>query len=145
MAPLLTPFPFFQQPPSSSAPIPIDGKRHTLTGNFRRHERFHSNFLPADRDVLVYLPSGFEDHPDRRYPVLYLHDGQNVFDGATSFVEGQEWHVDETAEELIRKGAIQPLIIVGIYNTGVHRLDEYTPTRIDVWAMAARQTFTDAC
>ena len=128
MVPILTPFPFFQQPPPAQQPIPLDGKHHTLTGNFRRHERFHSNFLPADRDVLVYLPPGYEENPDRRYPILYLHDGQNLFDGATSFVEGQEWHVDETAESLIEQGEIAPLIIVGIYNTGLSRIDEYTPT-----------------
>jgi len=59
--------------------------------------------------------------------VFYLHDGQNLFDEETAFA-GQEWRVDETAEELIRSGTIQPVIVVGIYNTGVHRIDEYTPT-----------------
>ena len=128
MIPILTPFPFFQQPPPSAAATPSDGKSHTLTGNFRRHERFHSNFLPSDRDVLVYLPPGYESERNRHYPVLYLHDGQNLFDGATAFVPGQEWHVDETAESLISQGRIQPIIIVGIYNTGHARMDEYTPT-----------------
>jgi len=124
----LTPYPFFQQPPPSPYVIPHDGKHHTLTGNFRKHERFHSNFLPDDRDVLVYLPPGYEETRGRSYPVLYLQDGQNLFDGATSFVPGQEWHVDETAEYLIRHGVVEPLIIVGIYNTGMARMDEYTPT-----------------
>ena len=127
MIPILTPFPFFQQP-LPAQPISPDGKHHTLTGNFRRHARFHSNFLPDDRDVLVYLPPGYESDTGRHYPVLYLHDGQNLFDGATSFVEGQEWHVDETAEDLITRGVIQPIIVVGVYNTGSHRMDEYTPT-----------------
>jgi predicted alpha/beta superfamily hydrolase len=115
--------------PSSAYIAPDDGKLHTLTGNFRRHERFHSNFLPNDRDVLVYLPPGYEDDRDRHYPVLYLQDGQNLFDGATSFIPGQDWHVDETAEWLIGTGTITPVIIVGIYNTGAFRMDEYTPTR----------------
>ncbi len=122
-----TPFPFFQQPPPAPA-VTEDGKHHTLTGNFRRHSGFRSNFLAEERDVLVYLPPDYESNTDRRYPVLYLHDGQNLFDGATSFVEGQDWRVDETAEALISQGVIQPLIIVGIYNAGMHRLDEYTPT-----------------
>ena len=101
---------------------------HTLTGDFRRHAKFHSRFLPTDRDVLVYLPPGYETEKRRRYPVLYLHDGQNLFDGATSFVPGQEWRVDETAQALILSRAIEPLIIVGIYNTGKERVEEYTPS-----------------
>jgi predicted alpha/beta superfamily hydrolase len=59
--------------------------------------------------------------------VLYLHDGQNVFDKATSV--GEEWRADETAMGLIASGAIEPLLIVGVYNTGEHRADEYTPAR----------------
>jgi enterochelin esterase-like enzyme len=95
----------------------------------RKHERFASQFLPDTRDLIVYLPPGYEAEPDRRYPVLYLHDGQNLFDGATAFVPGQDWHVNATADEMIRRHDIEPLIIVGIYNTGEHRIDEYTPTR----------------
>jgi predicted alpha/beta superfamily hydrolase len=59
--------------------------------------------------------------------VLYLHDGQNVFDAATSF-GGVEWGVDETAERLIRSKAIDPLIIVAVANMGEDRVHEYTPT-----------------
>ena len=95
-----------------------------LTGDFRKHQNFRSRFLKHDRDVLVYLPPDYEKNKQRRYPVLYLHDGQNLFDGKTSF--GQEWRVDETAQHLIETGAIEPLIIVGVYNTGA-RTDEYTP------------------
>ena len=101
---------------------------HTLIGDFRTHTKFHSKFLPTDRDVLVYLPPGYEKEKRRRYPVLYLHDGQNLFDGATSFIPGQEWRVDETAQALITSKAIEPLIIVGIYNTGKERVEEYTPS-----------------
>jgi predicted alpha/beta superfamily hydrolase len=63
--------------------------------------------------------------------VLYLQDGQNCFDGATSFVPGPdgEWQADETAERLIRAGTIEPLILVGVYNAGAERINEYTPTR----------------
>jgi predicted alpha/beta superfamily hydrolase len=60
--------------------------------------------------------------------VLYLQDGQNLFDPHTAF-GGQDWRADITADELIRRGAIEPLIIVGIYNTGVRRISEYTPTK----------------
>ncbi len=100
---------------------------HTLTGDIRFHNGFHSNILNNDRDVVVYLPPGYESHKDKRYSVFYLHDGQNLFDGATSFIPGQEWRADETAQSLIAAGKVEPLIIVGIYNTGKDRIEEYTP------------------
>jgi predicted alpha/beta superfamily hydrolase len=103
-------------------------EQHTLTGEFRTHKSFHSRFLSADRDVLVFLPPGYDANKKQRYPVLYLHDGQNLFDGATSFIKGAEWHVDEAAQALIGSKAINPVIIVGIYNAGKDRIDEYTPT-----------------
>src|SRR5436190_4704306 len=99
---------------------------HTLTGDIRVHKSFHSGILNNDRDVLVYLPANYESNEKKRYPVLYLHDGQNLFDGATSFIPGQEWRVDETAQMLIQSGKIEPLIIVGVYNTGKDRVNEYT-------------------
>lgn len=101
---------------------------HTLTGDFRRHPRFRSRFLPSEHTLMVYRPPGYRDDRVRRFPVLYLHDGQNVFDRATS-ATGTEWSVDETAQRLIEAGAIEPIIIVGVYNAGDHRIDEYTPTR----------------
>jgi len=104
---------------------------HTLTGDIRFHNDFHSRFLVHDRDLIVYLPPGYQNTKQKRYPVLYLHDGQNLFDGATSFIPGRDWRVDETAEHLIKAGEIEPLIIVGIYNTGFDRVDEYTPTLDD--------------
>ncbi len=100
---------------------------HTLTGDIRLHKAFHSNILNNNRDVIVYLPPVYKAHKEKRYSVLYLHDGQNLFDGATSFIPGQEWRVDETAQQLIAAGKVEPLIIVGIYNTGKDRVDEYTP------------------
>jgi predicted alpha/beta superfamily hydrolase len=103
-------------------------KAHTLTGEFRYHENFPSALLNNHRTLIVYLPPGYDSAPARRYPALYLHDGQNVFDSATAFA-GQEWQVDETAQQLITAGEIEPLIIVGVYNTGEQRIDEYTTTR----------------
>src|SRR5215813_3818415 len=100
---------------------------HTLTGDIRVHKAFHSRILNNDRDVLVYLPPGYEKERQKRYSVFYLNDGQNLFDGATAFVPGQEWHVDETAESLISSGKVDPLIIVGIDNAGNDRVNEYTP------------------
>lgn len=105
-----------------------DAQPHTLTGEFKTHARFRSRFLPNERTILVYLPPGYRARAALRYPVLYLQDGQNVFDKATSF--GEEWHVDESAQSLIEAAQIEPLIVVAIYNTGEHRLDEYAPTKV---------------
>ena len=58
--------------------------------------------------------------------MLYLHDGQNLFDGRTSFVQGRTWQVREQADAAIEAGEVEPLVIVGIYNTGDRRLAEYT-------------------
>jgi predicted alpha/beta superfamily hydrolase len=101
--------------------------KHTLTGNIKRHRAFPSKILHNRRDVLVYLPPGYRRFSRKDYPVLYLHDGQNVFDAATAFA-GVEWGVDETAERLIRKKLIEPLIIVAIANIGEDRIHEYAPT-----------------
>jgi len=112
--------------PISEAPAATTGE---ISTNLRKHPGFQSEFLSDPRNLVVYVPPGYGQEVDRRYPVLYLHDGQNLFEGATAFVPGQDWHVSDTAEELITAGVIEPLIIVGIYNTGRHRIDEYTPTR----------------
>ncbi|MDT4968254.1 MAG: hypothetical protein QOJ64_2991 [Acidobacteriota bacterium] len=109
--------------------------QHTLTGEFRTHKAFHSRFLSADRDILVYLPPGYAKKTKERYAVLYMHDGQNLFDGATAFIKGSEWRLDESAQSLISSKKIKPVIIVGIYNSGAARVDEYTPTRDDAHNM----------
>jgi predicted alpha/beta superfamily hydrolase len=93
-----------------------------------RHEGFHSEYLPDDRNVTVYLPPGYDSNAEERYPVLYLHDGQNLFDPDAAFNKGEHWRVGETATALIEAGRITPLIIVGIDNAGPRRLHEYTPT-----------------
>lgn len=96
----------------------------TLTGEFRV-QTITSDVLGNTRDFYVYLPPSYGRDPGRRYPVLYLQDGQNVFDRRTAFM-GREWGVDEVADELIRKGEIEELIIVGVSNTPA-RMDEYSP------------------
>lgn len=95
-------------------------------GTIRVHPSFPSENL-APRDVQVYLPPGYERETSRHYPVLYMHDGQNVFDAASM---GKEWQVDETAEALIRAGRIEPRIVVAVSNTEARR-DEYTPTSVE--------------
>ena len=103
-----------------------ENRKHTLTGSFKFHRAFKSKHLALTRDVIVWLPAGYEDaaNAQKRYPVLYMHDGQNLFDAATSFA-GVEWKADETARELIGAGKIEPIIIVGICNTSA-RMSEYT-------------------
>lgn len=96
----------------------------TVTGELRKHTAFASEHVPA-RDVLVWLPPGYSDKALERYPVVYFHDGQNVFDGATSFIPGQEWRADEVADSLIRAGRIPRCILVAVANTSA-RLSEYT-------------------
>src|ERR1700757_4558248 len=103
-------------------------RKHTLTGNIKLHRAFRSGILGNRRDILVYMPPGYRRFSRKRYPVLYMHDGQNVFDAATAFAS-VEWGVDETAERLIRARAIEPLIIVAVANIGEDRIHEYAPTR----------------
>ncbi|HXU30604.1 MAG TPA: alpha/beta hydrolase-fold protein [Thermoanaerobaculia bacterium] len=107
----------------NAPPDPIELSR---VGTIRRHPAFPSKFL-APRDVQVYLPPGYDREPRRRYPVLYLHDGQNVFDGAE---RGMEWQADETAEALISAGRVAPVILVAVHNTEA-RTDEYTPRQVE--------------
>jgi len=94
--------------------------------------QFHSEILPDDRAVSVYLPPQYleqGDQKERRFPVLYLQDGQNLFDGRTSYIAGKTWNANTTADRLTEAGEIEPLILVGIANTGLRRMAEYTPTR----------------
>ncbi|MEE8171242.1 MAG: alpha/beta hydrolase-fold protein, partial [Phycisphaerae bacterium] len=116
--------PVAEAPPGTEAQAPAV-ITSTLTGDIRFHHDFASGFLRNQRMLAVYLPPGYEDEPGRRYPVVYMHDGQNVFD-ASMAANGVEWRADETAERLIRAGRIEPIIIVGIYNNH-HRESEYTP------------------
>lgn len=105
--------------------MPVANRPHLL-----KHEGFRSRFLKDARDLIVYLPPGYDESGGRRYAVLYLQDGQNLFDGETAYVRGMDWHVGETADRWIASGEVEPLIIVGIYHAGPRRIEEYTPTRV---------------
>jgi pimeloyl-ACP methyl ester carboxylesterase len=74
------------------------------------------------RDIVVWLPPGYVESKES-YPVLYVHDGQNLFDPTTSFL-GVDWGIDETATRLIEKKKMKPVIVVGIYNSS-QRSDDY--------------------
>lgn len=99
------------------------------TGDLRLHQ-FCSRIFHNSRFVRVWLPSGYDDpeNAGRRYPVLYLNDGQNLFEAASSFT-GVEWQADETADRLIQEGVIAPMILVGLDNAGKNRIREYMPHR----------------
>lgn len=105
-----------------------------LNEQVRVYENFGSNHLDAPRNVLVYTPPGYGENPEQRYPVLYMHDGQNLMKPEDAF-GGVVWGVDKTAQAMILAGEIEPLIIVGIYNTGKHRIDEYTHVKSETGKM----------
>lgn len=91
---------------------------------------FTSKVFPAPRNLRVLLPAGYAlpENQKRSYPVLYLNDGQNLFDVCTSLFNREEWRVDETVSELVAKGKLDPLIVVGIDNGGRRlRPKEYLP------------------
>jgi predicted alpha/beta superfamily hydrolase len=99
------------------------------TGDLRLHE-FRSRIFRNTRFLRVWLPPGYDDpvNDERQYPVLYLNDGQNLFEPSTSF-NGVEWQVDESADRLVREGTVPPMIIVGMDNAARERIREYMPHR----------------
>jgi predicted alpha/beta superfamily hydrolase len=99
----------------------VYGKKHTVVGDVRVWQDVSSSGLAA-RNILVYLPPNYESEA-QYYPVLYMHDGQNIFDDLTAYAG--EWGVDETVQSLAARGL--PCIVVGIPNGGEARLDEYGP------------------
>ena len=105
------------------------GRYNTLTGNVRFHYNFYSPQLDNYRTIIIYLPDNYE-YEKNRYQVLYMHDGNNIFDAKTSF-SGIEWMVDETVEKLIKMNEIEKIIVVGIYNTS-DRINEYSPYIDDI-------------
>jgi len=98
-------------------------------GSLYHYPEVRSRFLPHNHDLVVCVPPEYELEPERRFPVLYLHDGQNVFDDFPMSPFGVQWGVDTTARALMHAGIIEPIILVAIGNAGRDRIDEYTPTR----------------
>lgn len=101
----------------------IPHRHHTVVGTLKVLFDVWSPQLNNHRDILVYLPPSY-DATVEPYPVVYMHDGQNLFDSATGFA-GQEWQVDETMEALSREGL--EAIVVGIPHMGASRIQEYNP------------------
>jgi len=96
-----------------------------LHGTLQLVEKFKSPQLGNERTLRIYLPPSYGSDTRRRYPVLYMHDGQNLFDGKTASY-GTEWNIDEVADRLVRQGDMEEVIVVGIDNTN-DRIAEYTP------------------
>lgn len=97
----------------------------TITGKYVHIKNFDASEI-QDRDIIIWLPPDYDSTNHKRYPVLYMHDGQNVFNPATSTL-GIDWRIDEIADSLISLGEIPSLIVVGIYNSG-RRFYEYSNT-----------------
>ncbi|MFA7288535.1 MAG: alpha/beta hydrolase-fold protein [Melioribacteraceae bacterium] len=93
-----------------------------IVGSLKYHHEFYSSHLKNERDILVWLPPSYESNP-KKYPVIYMHDGQNLFDPRTSY-SGVDWAVDKTVTKLVLDKKIEEVIVVGIYNSK-NRIDEY--------------------
>ncbi len=95
------------------------------SGRVVRHENFQSKFVDA-RHVDIWLPKGYD--PTKKYSVLYMHDGQMLFDSATTW-NHQEWKVDEWLTKLAAQKRVKKCIVVGIWNSGKGRHADYFPQK----------------
>lgn len=96
------------------------------SGVIKRYEDFQSNFVPS-RTIDVWLPEDYSY--DKKYDVLYMHDGQMLFDNTNTW-NNQEWQVDEAAAKLMADGKVRPFIVVGIWNGEKNRYPEYFPEKV---------------
>jgi predicted alpha/beta superfamily hydrolase len=97
-----------------------------ITGVLKKYPNFKSKFVEP-RNVDIWLPPSYFDSKDKEYPVLYMHDGQVLFQKGRGF-SGEEWEVDEMMTKLIKEGKIKETIVIGIWNT-VKRFREYQPNK----------------
>ncbi|MGC8728419.1 MAG: alpha/beta hydrolase [Elusimicrobiales bacterium] len=100
----------------------INPLHKTVTGNV---SVFSLPYFLKGRRVWVYLPPNYDKETSKSYPVLYMQDGQNLFDSKESFAG--EWEVDESLEKIFSQNQASPFIVVGVDNGGAERLSEYTP------------------
>ncbi len=119
-------------------PAPVTGPG--ITGRLERYASVPSAFVAA-RNVDVWLPPSYGTDPQKRYPVVYMHDGQNLFDPATSY-GNVDWAVDEVMTRLIEQGEVREAIVVGVWNSP-KRLQEYMPQRA-VQGVKELKPFIDA-
>lgn len=107
---------------------PAPACKSTVAGDLRLHT-LRSVIFGNERTIRVLLPDGYDDQSNaqRRYPVLYLLDGQNVFDACLSEVSRDEWRADEISRQLTAAGQLPPMIVVGVDHAGPMRAHEYLP------------------
>ena len=99
----------------------------SLKGTLVVHPLFPSAYI-TPREVDVWLPPGYDSAAERRYPVIYMHDGQNLFLTSRGF-GGGSWHVDRAIEHLVSQGKTQGAIVVAIWNHGAARAEEFMPKK----------------
>lgn len=114
----------------ASSPLRATLKRVFGLENRRRSVRRGALEHLADfpRPITIYLPPGYSERATTRYPVLYMQDGQNLFEPERAFVPGQHWRLAEAADDAINARTAAPMIVVGVDHAGPARIDEYTPT-----------------
>jgi alpha-glucosidase len=110
--------------PFACGPLPAAGPE-VSSGQLITISDFESGFVPG-RDIFVWLPPDYDE--ERRYAVLYMHDGDSLWDASTTW-NGQEWGVDEVVSGLLGEGSIRDVIVVGIPNAGSERAIEYLPQK----------------
>jgi predicted alpha/beta superfamily hydrolase len=114
----------------ASSPLRATLRRVFRLENRRRAVRRGALERLADfpRIVTVYLPPSYRERETARYPVLYMQDGQNLFEAERAFVPGEHWRLSEAADDAINERTAAPMIIVGVDHAGPARIEEYTPT-----------------
>lgn len=105
--------------------------RDSIIGTAIHHSEFRSRYDLLPRNVTVWLPPSYAKKRGERYPVLYMHDGQNLFDPKTSYA-GVDWRVDETITSLVKGNKLDECIVVGVHNTP-DRLAEYSISEKGIW------------
>jgi len=108
-----------------SRPVPVPRRSTAGPGVHVIAQRLAMPGLGRGRTIRLYLPPSYETAPGKRYPVIYMHDAQNLFDEATSSY-GQEWGVDETLDAFARTRGFEA-IVVGIDHGGAERIHELSP------------------
>jgi predicted alpha/beta superfamily hydrolase len=96
-----------------------------VSGKIERIENFQSKYVTS-RNIDIWLPEGYNDQT--KYAVLYMHDGQMLFDPDQSWNQ-QAWNIDDVATDLLRENAIRNFIVVGIWNSGQTRHQDYFPQK----------------
>mgnify|MGYP001816204997 CR=1 FL=1 len=107
-------------------PFMDDWQSSGVLGTLVYWKDLQSEYLDRSRHVVIWLPPGYEDDTASRYPVLYMQDGQNLFDARIGGSDGNVWDVDDAIVRLVDSGAMSPVIVVGAFNTA-DRFPEYSP------------------